>query len=332
MYNEKVKRKFLESLPNNDGRRKREVFFEGIAKFEIEKQKDVSEFTEEEFWEMISVKGGRTTRTAASRASDMRMYIRWVIKNEPSMNVNLDLLKKRERGQPSLLNTELFKGVYLKNPQHLKEVLDKISITMREPLDFMGANRTRRVYWWLAYAGMESRDVCNVQADDVDLSAMVVRYNGRVYPINELAKSDFEAAVNMQEIHVLRAGKYDIKIPRAAGTQLLRTVSEIELTTLQAGTARVMTRTLKMFPDIPRLKWQSVQLSGLFFEVYCKELETGIEPNFKSYAASSISYKAQTEIDENASYITNRSEYVRVASTATSLLHDYKTWKAVFWG
>lgn len=331
MYNDKVKRKFLESLPDNDGRHKREVFFESIADLETEKHKDIAEFTVEEFWEMISIKGGRTTRTAASRASDIRMYIRWVIKNEPSIKANHDLLNKRDRTKQGLINEESFKGLYLKNPQHLNEVLDKINIAMGEPLDYMGANRTRRVYWWLAYAGMESKDVCDVVAEEVDLSSMVVRHKGRVYPIYELAKSDFEAAVNMRTIHTLRAGKYDITSPRATGSQLLRTVSEIELPTLQAGTARVMTRALKKFPEIPRLKWQSVQMSGLFFEAYRKELETGIEPNFKSYAASIISYRAKIDIDENASYITNRSEYVRIAATASTLLHDYKTWKSVFW-
>ena len=200
------------------------------------------------------------------------------------------------------------------NPLHLKAYLDYLFM----PDCDHTVCCIYKTYWWLAYSGVDEEDTIKIKCRDVDLSDMVIRFNGREYPIYTEALQCIRDAATLDEFRFIHpvVGGDSTMINRVRGDELLRGRSDACIDTLRS----VMSRTQKRkkcecpkgeFADM-QLSYYRVKISGLFNEVY--ELErAGICKGFDEAVDRFVAgkeYKNESEIRHKTLVALNK-DYIR---------------------
>lgn len=325
MYNERIKEKFLQEIDATNAtsstfRRS----FERAAEFEEQLSKDLCEFTSEEFIQLVDKVGGSSTHSMYSRLSDLKRYIRWASNSEtPDLSPNASLLLVQEKDVANAINT--YKRKYVKDPKDLKEFLDGVDKCNDVSQDFMGLNKIRRVLFWLAFSGMQKEDVENVRDSDVDIKHKMISYNSDVYPIYYPAIKDFQDLLGMKVMCTKKTSKkVVVQMSRADGDLLLRGEAQPSFISISTNFRGYIAAATKKDPNTKQLTYDKVRLSGIFFEAYSEELQTGVEPNFNVQA------ERELERSDKWAPLDGEQKYIRIRQRAHLLRKDYRKWKEAF--
>ncbi len=325
MYNEEVKKQFLREI---DVRGRTLSIYEGeferVSRYEELFGKDLCAFTVDEFAEAVNGSGGTSTHSLQTKASNYKRYAKWVYDSgHLELNPNVSLFLVSLAGIAN--TTSNISKSLIKDPQHLKRILDAIDEFNETPRSFMGLNKIRRVFAWLMYAGLAQDDIVKVRDGDVNLRHRMIFYKSDVYPIYYLALQDFADLLSMKEMEAKKTSrKIVVKFPRAEGDLLLRGEANPTFKSLYNNFAMLITTASETNPDIIPLQYKKVHASGIFYEAFLEETETGVEPDFVVQAAREL------EATKGWGTVEEYRKRDRIYKRSLNLRTDYKRWKTAF--
>lgn len=325
MYNDAIKRQYLNEIDAQS--RTLEMYeaeLERASRFEKKLGKDLCAFTVDEFEEVVKGRSGTSTHSLQTRASAFKRYAKWAIDsglNELNPNPQLYNLSPAK----IVDTTSNISKSLIKDPQHLKKILDAIDEYNETPSSFMGLNKIRRVFVWLIYSGMSMDDIVNVKDGDVDLKHRMISYKSDMYPIYYLALQDFKDLLSMKTMSTKKTSKKIImQFPRADGDLLLRGEANPVFKSLYNNFGMLVAAAGKVNPIVIPLPYKRVHMSGLFYQAYLEEIETGLEPRFRVQAERDL----ETSKDWETASIESKRD--RIYKKALNYRTDYKKWKNAF--
>lgn len=325
MYNDAIKRRYLDEI---DAHNRTLAMYEGdlerISRLETKLGKDLSAFTVDEFEEAVNSIGGVSTHSLQTRACLLKRYARWVIDSgldELNPNHALYNLSVTEVAD----TTSNISKSLIKDPQHLKRILDAIDEYNETPPAFMGLNKIRRVFAWLMYSGFAQEDIVMVKDSDVDIKHRMITFKSDVYPIYYLALQDFQDLLSMKTMSTKKTSKKIVmQFPRVDGDLLLRGEANPVFKSLYNNFGMLVTAAGKVNPVVIPLPYKKVHISGLFYQAYLEEIETGLEPRFRVQAERDL----ETSKDWGTASIESKRD--RIYKKALNYRTDYKKWKKAF--
>lgn len=326
MYNDAIKRQFLKEI---DVHGRTQSIYEGefnrVAPFEESLGKDLCEFTADEFAKVLDSVSGTMFHGRRTKFSNMMRYVRWVRDSGITQlhpNESLFLIS----GNALARSTSKIAKSFIKDPQHLKNILDAIDSYNEVSSDYMGTNKIRRVFAWLMYSGLAQEDIVKIKEENVDLKHGYIVYQSDLYPIYYLAQQDFRDLMAMTDLSYKKTSKkIIIQCPRAKGDLLLRGEVNPTFKSLYNNFAMNITAAAKTNPVIIPLPFRRVHMSGIFYDAYLEEVETGIKPRFAVQAARELE---KTTKDWDAMDDTTKRD--RVYKQSMNMRADYKRWKEAF--
>ncbi len=327
MYNDEIKRQFLKEI-DASGRTlegyERELG--RVSAYEELFHKDLCEFTTEEFQKVVNELGGSSTHSLQTKASNYRRYVRWVYDSgHDELHPNTSLFLMPRTSQSKVDASGNISKSLIKDPQHLKKILDAVDVFNDTPPTFMGLNKIRRVFAWLMYAGLSQEDIVKIKDENVDLKHRMIVFGDDMYPIYYLSIQDFKDLLSMKEMSAKKTPrKIVVQLPRIEGDLLLRGEANPTFKSLYNNFAMLLSEAAKHNPDVIPLSYKKVHMSGIFYEAYLEETETGIEPRFVVQA------KRDLERTKNWQTSSEKSKKDRVYKWSLNMRNDYRKWKIAF--
>ena len=271
MYNAELKKNFIrEQITSISTALVCETIFNAIAPVEEEWGADLCTKSKEELQPVIDRIVGLRVRSKWMRLIILKDYVRWCIgRNVPGacdgmLNItDVGLEKVREQTVSS--------------PKHLQNYLDAIC----EPEGKGGTDNIYRCFYWLAYAGVEEKDILDIKCSDVDFRNMVVNYPQKntvvqMYPESLQA---FHNCVELEQF-LFNHPNYTKTVwkDRVAGDTLVRGFRA--LPTVSSIRTELSRRSRGKSDKTPlKLSYFRVWMSGLFYRAYEEEL-CGRTPDF----------------------------------------------------
>lgn len=323
MYNKDIKERFITDFSSNTGRRQvASIMFETLEQYEKEAQSDFCTWQKDRLKPVVCELIGLRENSKKTRLSILKTYVKWCVQNNIP-GAREDLLEIDDFGLDKL------KRQMVANPQHLQRFLNCIL----EPEQENTVDNIYRCYFWLAYGGMSEDEVFKVSVKDVDLMDMVVRFNGKEFPIYKEAVPAFRSCVERTSFKYKHPNYIDRDIyrNRIAGDILLRgtrgygsvTGIRVEISRKQKEQKfrRESTKDDKSL-DL-QLSHYRVKLSGLFYRVYEAE-RAGIPVDFMPAAEQFMDGKTY-KLDSGRNLIESKQRRI-----AVEFLEDYNRWKEAF--
>ena len=272
MYNAEIKERFVKSCSSKISvRTAYKQFFDIAQKYEEQWGTDLYTRAPEEVSRFLSEASGLTSQSQVSAIRIIKAYIKWCLSQEDIFGVQEDLLTITS------ISSDKFKEQTVTSPIHLQRYLD----TVFDPEDFETIDNVYRTYFWMAYAGINQDDAPKIKNGDVDFSEMVVRQNGRSYPIYREGIKAIRYCVELDYLKSLRTntGKL-ILFSRADSDLIMRGRSSVFTgKALRERISKKQKNALNNGKTNLRLSYFRVWISGLFYRVYLDEI-SGIEPDF----------------------------------------------------
>lgn len=244
----------------------------------------------------------------------LRKYVEWCLKVKKYPGACDGMLQLDAND----LGLEKLRCSMVASPLHLQMYLDDVYA----PLPKETVGNVYRCFYWLAYGGVEERDIPKVKCSDVDFDNMVVNYDGREYPIYREAVPAFKCAVEMKAFRrpaIFGRDGEDEYRNRVDGDTLLRTISDnsdtLKLRSLLVAQKR------DSDSDI-NLSYFRVWLSGVFYRIREREI-VGETPNFDDVAVERLRVKKVPHCD-------NKSEEEKAKHLSAGYLDDYYRWRTAF--
>lgn len=317
MYNEELKTRFIQEYTNSISRAEACVqAFNAMEQFEVRWGKDFCTKTAAELEPVIEQLVGFRARSRWSRIIIFQKYVKWCVAHRVKDACDGML-------QVECVGLDKVKSQMVSNPTMLQAYLDVVCDHESEQT----TDNIYRCFYWLAYSGMEERDILNVKCSDVDFNNMVVRYGGVEYEIQREAIPAFRNAATLTEF-VYKHPNYppDKRVirNRAPGDTLIRGVRST--TTLAALRVELSRRSKKFIEDgmtDKQLSYYRVYLSGLFYNMKKRE-EAGIPVDF-SGAASRFMEGKTYKLDAG-----RNTQEAKKRAVVNDYLQDYERWKAAF--
>ena len=325
MYNEEIKKQYLKyiGIANNTFSVYSGIF-EKVSRYEEMFGKDLCSFSLEEFEQCVNGIGVISTHGLHSLVSNFKRYVNWVCNNglsklEPNAALLSIIPSEVADATPNILKS------FVKNPEHLKIVLDSIDEFNETPASFMGVNKIRRVFIWLIYFGVVQGDLEQIKEKDIDINNQRITYKSQYITIDALALQDFKDLLSMKTLMTRKTSKKVIvMIPRIEGELLLRGVTNPVFKTLYNNYGALFNEARKCNPDIIPLTYRRVRLSGIFYNAYCVEIEKGEAPRFADQA------KAELELTDNWKRLSKAARAERIYRRSYNMRIDYSNWKKAF--
>lgn len=317
MYNEELKRKFIDYVSSSINTRESCVeVFKIFAPYEEEWGSDLCTRTAEELKPIVSSMVGVRSNGHRLRMSILRSYGKWCIDNNVdgatygAITVNPDVLDKMR------MQTVI-------SPVHLQKFLDSIYSKESENT----VDNIYRCFYWLAYGGCPEEYIPKITTDDVDFYNMVVKYNGKEYPIYREGIKAFKVCVDMYYfVHIHPNYVEDIKRLRCDGNILIRGIKSVPSeASIRAEISRRNRNALADKKTDLKLSYYRVWLSGVFYRTYQLEL-IGVEPDFMDLAAEFMNGKTYN-LSSGRNTIAAKQRQI-----ARDYLRDYDNWKMTFTG
>lgn len=307
MFNAEIKERFVRSYSSKISVRTAcKQFFDIAQKYEEQWDADLYTRTPKEVSQFLSEASGLTAQSQASAISIIKAYVRWCLSQEDISGVQEDLLTITS------ISSDKFKEQTVTSPVHLQRYLNMVF----DPEDFETIDNVYRTYFWMAYAGINQDDVPRIKNKDVDFSEMIIRYNGRTYPIYREGIRAIRYSVELDHIKSLRTntGKL-ITLSRVDGDLIMRGRRSVFTSkTLQERVSKKQKDALDSGKTKLRLSYFKVWISGLFYRMYLDEI-SGIKPDFLPFIAEIDSAKG---VKKNKSSLTKQAKYYK---------EDYLHWK-----
>lgn len=323
MYNKELKEKFISEFTTNINRRRTcTTLFEALEKYENEWHSDFCTMHEVDIKPVVADLIGIRVTSERTRLSVLRAYVRWCLTNGVDGACG-DLLEIKDFG------VEKFKKQTVANPRQLQRFLNCIL----DPESEGTVDNVYRCYYWLAFAGIGEEDAFLVNGEDVDLTEMVINYNGREYPIY---REGIRAFKNCKELKFFKFKHpnyttKDIYKTRAVGDLLLRGMSNkksikamrVEMSKKQKNQKYRLASTINDKSLDLQLSYYRVALSGIFYRVYEAE-RAGMPVDFMDVAESFMEGKTY-HLESGRNLIGAKQRQI-----ASEYLEDYNRWKEAF--
>lgn len=309
MYNEGRKEKFITSYTNSPKSAYYvRAIFKKFAKYEDEKwHSDLCMQPTEILEPIINSQTGTRMESAERALIVLKEYVKWCARNgiETSngiFGVRVDVV-------------EAVKEQMVASPLHLQKKLDDLF----NPEDEKTMDCLYRAYMWMAYAGLTDVEALKVEVNEVDLTDLVIRHNGKIYQLYKQAIKTFDQACNLKQFKYKHKNyDTDLENPRFPGTKLMRGIKSdvMKLSTLRS----VMTK--KTAAKKMKMSYKKIFYSGIFYRVYENE-RAGEDISFSDYVAELIE-KNEYVLNENRTINKITNEMIR------ALEIDYDRWKCAF--
>lgn len=288
--------------------------FTAIEKYEISQNADICTMTKEELRHIIDDVAGIRARSRWSRISILREYAKWCIKN------------KVPGACDGILHTEALglrkiKQQMVSSPLHLQRYLDSIC----EPESENTVDNIYRCFYWLAYGGVDEKDILDIKCSDIDLINMSVHYKNTEIPIYRESLPAFKNCMYLTQF-AYHHPNYSNTIcrDRAGGDTLVRGIRNVpSVTAMRVELSRRAKAKVDEGKTDLRLSYFRVRMSGLFYRMYERE-RAGIPVDFSGTAAQFMegkTYKLESGRNTPES---------KKHQLARDYLEDYERWKLAF--
>ena len=163
---------------------------------------------------------------------------------------------------------------YVASPYDLAKRLDQI----HGPTGTDGPPLTCRAYLWLLYSGVKMGDALKLMAEDIDLDAMEVRYQGWNLKLSDYSYPDLRTLKDAPAL----IDRYNHRRNKPAGAPFLWWYGDVSIGDFNARLAH-QPRRRGFYALSPR----EVYHSGLFYRAFLRELD-GIPADFEVYTGGSL--------------------------------------------
>lgn len=271
MYNKDLKCEFIQQYTQSaTAIQTCEAVFNVFEKYEEEMGADLCTLSVEQLQPIIDKALGNRIRGRMSKYAILKKYVEWCV--SAGVEDATDNILKID-----ISGTEKMRMCSVANPLGLQLYCDSIF----KPENKESIDNIYRCFLWLGYAGMLEQDIMNITVDDVDLSNMVVKYNGESYPIYSYALPAIKNCVMLKSF-VYEHGGYKSAIykRRVEGDKLIRGITgTYSLSTIRSEITRKSIKAGHENKHMPRLSYKRVFISGLFYRTFERE-KAGIPVDF----------------------------------------------------
>lgn len=322
MYNTEIKMRFINDFSSSKSRKVfAERIFDALEKHEKKFCQDVCEMQPTTLRHVLADISGIRECSVNSTLSLLRLYTRWCVSNNIP-NATLNLL------QIETIDTDKIKTNMVSCPMHLKMYLD----TLFGQDDEKTVGCIYKCQYWMAYSGMDEMDTLEIKNSDVDIENMVVRFNGKEYPIYREGLHAFKNCLELTSfryIHPLSTQPHSTYKNRAPGDYFLRGIGlEPKAPTIQSFRveySRRNKRNIENNPNALRLSYKRVRLSGIFNRKYDLE-RCGLSISFTDDVMDMLSDRSCSNSGDGSDTITPK----RVQRLISEMKTDYERWKSAF--
>ncbi len=316
MYNEERKRQFIQGTGASGGDA---PWISGVFNLvEVSERKlgkDIAEFTAAETGEALATPGVTTSITTNSRTLMIVRYKKWCA----------------EQG---------FKAIQVQSSEIMVDITDNIRSTMvATPMQLSAllaesfpdihkksAKVIYRSYLWFGFAGMEKEEAVALRISDVNIRQRKAHTNrDRWYTIHELGIKDVARACELQEFE--RNVRFGVgTFPRTEGDLILRgrkLNKEISPEKYIQETLRPTVQLGFKTAGHPGLSFDRIRKSGIFYEMFFREVVAKLPPNFYSFAHDDFEFGRTRQISQ-------RSKQKSIQRINDMYNRDYAAWKRAF--
>ncbi len=315
MYNAEIKNQFLQDFSKSVTRQAAAAnMFNALEPYEESWGADVCTRSIEEVQSVMQSLIGVRTNSSAHRTSIIRGYATWCC-DHGVPGANRELCQIEGVVAPQV---EKIRRQWVASPAHLQRCLDSLC----DPVSEETIHCVLRCYLWLAFSGLPEEDALSIPISAVDFSDLVIRYNGKDYPIYREAVPAFRACARLLQFRTYKSRSTKDRwtyVDRGPGDWLLRCFR----TSQDKHYFRVLLSQLNRANDTEsggsvKLAYSRVHMSGVFYRTYEAERSLGVEPDFHGYVY-------QTFANQDTPLPNNRANYMN-----RLCLRDYENWKAAF--
>ena len=314
MYNDIIKTKFIKQYTTKI--KMREACINTFNVFEPHETKwnaDLCTQGTDVLQPIVNDALGMRASSKRLRLSILTDYVKWCIDNQIPGACD-GMLHVTTTG------VEKMKKQMVTSPLHLQVYLNQVC----EPESRETTDNIYRCYYWLAYAGISEEDILKVKISDVDFVYMVVKYNGKEYPIYREAIPALRNCVNLTQFvynHPNYAANKTVYKTRVDGDTLIRGVRSLPtIESMRVELSRRSKKCLDSGKTNLKLSYYRVWLSGLFYRTYEREL-AGLPIDFLDAAEEFMNGKTYKLEKTRNTLTTIRNKISR------DFLQDYENWK-----
>ena len=307
MYNEEFKNRFINECTNHNNLQRTQRIFRLSEQFESGFGKDLCIMSDDELREALEEVTGARLGTQTADYTILRKYFKWC-KDNGIVNARSDVAIVGDANHNKLYDS------MVDSPELLEEYLNVVF----SPIGDCKPDNIYRGYFWLSFMGVKEDEMRMVTSGDVNLKRMVVRLNGREYPIYRESVQLFRFLCTASSFVCDRV-VYEVITERDYGDQLLRGTrknSGVNVESIRRmASKRVEAATSSTGKNIP-LRYKALRLSGFFYRIYVDEM-SGQEIDFSERIL---------EYDCEASNLPSN----RFARKKKEFQTDYERWKLAF--
>ena len=308
MYNELIKENFIKNINISDATANAyRLLFIKISEYEQKFNKNIYEMTDDEVTETVNNITGMNIRGKKTQICLIRRYVSWCCDNHiPGAHM---IIKNDYNGIEKITTRTV------RNPMHMDLYLNSVF----RPVEERTIDNIYRMVLWMAYSGMPSRYVCNVDVDDISFDDMSISADGNNYPIYREALPVFKSCVRDVSFVYKHPLHDDMEIQRVVSTKVARGFRDITYESIKSIISRRIKEAVRNGKTDIELSYYRATISGLFYRTYEKEMsgiKIDIEEESKNYIAA--------KLDKiNACEMTG----IRLCRLKKSYKDDYTRWK-----
>lgn len=317
MYNEELKRKFIESEIKTESRKNVAITcFETTQRYEEYFGADICTLGAEEVQSILSKIVGVRASGEVTRLSILRLYAKWCMSIQyPGACNSIEDVKPDTR--------ERFASQSVSSPEHLKSILNAVFGSD----DDISVDCVYKGFYWLGFIGVPEDISVKITVDDVDLQERIIRYDDGLYH-NEFCICDeaFPVITKLVKLdafevtHPLYPDNKKYK-PRFCSGQLLRGInSNKTIRDLRRISFDKFNASTSQLAKSHKITYSRVLLSGVFYRMMVSEKSTDVnndtQVDFSNYIRD---LPGNANISERL--LSHKERFMR---------NDYEKWKQIY--
>lgn len=327
MYNEEIKKRFLEERYGGERGRGSDAYintFKRFAPLEEKRGADLCTWSTEEVQDVIDGLSSTRIGSLVPRIFMLKAYSQWCVETGAIAGATTNT-----NGLVIPDNIDVIRNTMVTSPVDLQNYLD---VLFTEE-NFEGVDVIYRGFFWLAFAGLNSRDAVEVSSDEVVPREMLIKHGGRSYEIYKeglLALKECSTLTSFNSIH--KTGAVIVR-DRKPGKSILRnTNGKASTRVLMARVSSIREETKQMIEASggefdKQLSYDTVRLSGIFYRIHRAEVELDTDDVELLPFDEAAEMMCDTSVRFDPKGKPNLSITRRKYQIKRALIRDYKQWK-----
>ena len=315
MYNEKQKTKFIRDYTVSiSAASVYEKIFNTIETYEYGWGGDICTRGAEDLQMVVDNIAGVRAKSKLSQVIMLREYIKWCVANNIPNAIN-------EMSNVHIEGTSRIKEYTVANPVHLQKYLDALYTSE----DKETTDNIYRCFFWLAYSGMKEEDILNLSVKDVDLSNMIVNYNGDDYPIYTQSIKAIRNCITLSQFAYEHPSYNSIIYKdRTPGDLIMRGIKGVpNIKSLRVSFSRKIKEKVETGETNIQLSYYRAWLSGVFYRMHERE-KAGYPIDFYAFVIY-ISKEKKYNLSSGRNTID-----AKMRQLAKEYSADYLRWKVAY--